>query len=137
MIPGAPKMGDMPTGSPLPEGVYHLRCDKATFKKTGPNSKVPGSPMSEVQMTVFGPEELEEFHGRKVFENFMLSGEGMFRTRQFLEAAGKDEDFVLEDTDQLLGLEVGAVVQVEPAKKGDDGKTYPERNKVHRFLPLA
>jgi hypothetical protein len=135
MIPNAPKMGDMPTGSPLPEGVYHLRLDKTTLKKTGPASKAPGSPMAECQMTVFGPEEAEEFHGRKVFENFMLAGEGMFRTRQFLEAAGKNEEFVLDDTEQLLGLEVAAVVQVEPERKDGD-KVYSARNKVLRYMPV-
>jgi hypothetical protein len=137
-IPNAPKLGDMPKGEPLPEALYHLRVDKVEFKKTGPNSKKPGSPMAEVQLTVFGPAEVEEFHGRKVFENFMLSGEGMFRTRQFLEAAGAAEDFVLEDTDQLLGMEVGAVVQVEPSRRDPEtGQEYSARNKVQRYLPLA
>ena len=138
MIPNAPKMSDMPTGSPLPEGIYHLRADKATYKTTGPNSKKPGTPMCELQLTVFGPEEAEEFHGRKVFENFMLAGEGMFRTRQFLEASGKDEGYVLSDTEELIGLEVAAVVQVEPERKDPaSGQVYGARNKVQRYIPLT
>ena len=85
-IPNAPRMGDMPKGEPVPEAVYHIRCDKAEFKTTGAGSKNPGAPMCAAQFTIFGPEEAEEFHGRKVFENLMLSGEGMFRTRQFLSS---------------------------------------------------
>lgn len=135
MIPNAPRVGDMPTNTPVPEAIYHLRVDKVELKKTGPNSKNPNTPMAEVTFTIFGPEEAEEFHGRKVFENLMLAGDGMFRLRQLLEATGQGEDFVLEDTDQLLHLEVAAVVQVEPEKEVD-GKKYGARNKVAKFLPL-
>jgi hypothetical protein len=130
-IPNAPRLGDMPKSSPVPEGVYHLRCDKAELKM----SKEKKTPMAEAQLTIFGPEEAEEFHGRKVFENFMLGGEGMFRTRQFLEASGLPEDFVLDDTERLIGLESGAVVQVEPEREAD-GKVYPARNRVAKFIPI-
>jgi hypothetical protein len=131
----AVRVADMPKGEPLPEAIYHIRADKAEFKK----SKEKGNPMASVQFTVFGPDEAEEFHGRKLFENLMLSGEGMFRTRQLLEAAGHDEDFVLEDTDQLVGLEVQAVVQVEKERKNPDNPTevYPARNKIARFQSLG
>jgi len=135
-IPNAPRMGDMPKGEPVPEGTYHLRCDKSTYKTTGPNSKSPGSPMAECQLTIFGPDEAEEFHGRKIFENFMLSGEGMFRTRQFLEAAGWGDNDVLDDTDKLVSLEVAAVVTIDEARTGEDGKAYPARNRVAKYQPI-
>jgi hypothetical protein len=136
-IPNAPRMGDMPKGEPVPEATYHLRCDKAEFKTTGKASKNPGAPMAACQFTIFGPEEAEEFHGRKLFENLMLSGEGMFRTRQFLEASGKDEDFVLSDTDQLVGLESGAVVGIQEERKDPQtGQTYDARNTVKKFIPV-
>jgi hypothetical protein len=140
MIPNAPRMGDMPAGEPVPEGIYHLRLDKATFKTTGASSKHPGTPMAEVQFTIFGPEDAEEFHGRKIFENLMLAGEGMFRTRQLLEATGEDEDFILEDTDQLLQREVAAVVQVEKEKPdprpGKQGQMVSARNRIARFQSI-
>jgi hypothetical protein len=125
----------MPSGEPVPEAIYHIRCDKATFKISKTENKTP---MAECQFTIFGPEDAEEFHGRKLFENLMLSGEGMFRTRQFLEATGENEDFVLEDTDQLLQRECVAVVQVEKERKDPDdpSKVYPARNKVARFQAL-
>jgi hypothetical protein len=137
MIPNTPRMGDMPKGEPVPEGIYHIRCDKASYKVTGQAAKNPGTPMAEIQFVIFGPEEAEEFHGRKLFENFMLAGEGMFRTRQYLEATGENEDFVLEDTDQFLQRECAAVVQVQAAGKGPDGKDHPARNRVARFLAIS
>jgi hypothetical protein len=60
----------------------------------------------------------------------------MFRVRQFLEATGEDEEFSLEDTDQLLERECAAVVSIEPESKGDDGKTYAAKNVVKRYMPL-
>jgi hypothetical protein len=135
MIPDAPRLGDMPSGEPVPEGVYHIRCDKATFK----TSKEKHNPMVEATFTIFGPADAEEFHGRKVFDNLMLSGEGMFRTRQLLEASGETDDFVLEDTDQLLSRECAAVVQTEKAREEVvDGvkKSYQARSKIARYSPI-
>jgi hypothetical protein len=125
----------MPKGDPVPEAIYHIRCDKATYKESGPTSKNPGSPMAECMFTIFGPEDAEEFHGRKIFENFMLSGEGLFRTRQYFESAGESEDFTLEDTDQFLQREVAAVVGIEK-EKVVDGKTYGARNRILRFQAI-
>src|SRR5579859_5356730 len=122
------RVGDLPEGGkPIPEGVYHLRVDKAVYKE----SKEKKTPMIEATLTVFGPAEAEEFHGRKVFDNLMLTGDGAFRTRQLLEASGEDADYVLEDSDQLLQREVAAVVGIEKERKDEaTGKTYPERNKI-------
>jgi hypothetical protein len=131
MIPNAPRLGDMPKSEPVPEGVYHIRCDKAGFKKSS-----KGEGMVEVQFTIFGPGEQEQYHGRKLFENLMMEGAGMFKTRDLLEAAGFDEDYTLEDTDALINLEVAAVVQVQPAREAD-GKKYEARNQIKRFLPIS
>jgi hypothetical protein len=92
--------------------------------------------MAECELTIFGPAEQEEFVGRKLFENFMLSGEGLFRTRNFLEAGGKDEDFTLEDTDQLVGIEVAAAVQVEPERTAPSGEKYSPRNRVKKYFAI-
>src|SRR5688500_17733816 len=115
-IPNAKPVGDMPKGEPVPEGVYHLRSDKVGYKE----SKAKKTPMAEVQWTIFGPTEAEEFHGRKIFENLMLAGEGMFKTRQVLVAAGKDEEYVLQDTDDLLNIEVAGVVSVEKERSNPE-----------------
>jgi hypothetical protein len=137
MIPAAPRLGDMQKAEPVPEGIYHVRCDKAEYMTSGPSSKNPGSPMVQVTLTIFGPEEAEEFHGRKLFENLMLTGGGQPRTRQFLEMCGHPDDFVLEDTDLLVGDECGAVVQIDPARKDPvSGQEYEARNRVKRYLPI-
>lgn len=135
MIPNPPKVADMPKSEPVPEALYYIRCDKATYKI----SKEKKVPMAECQFTIFGPEEAEEFHGRKLFENLMLSGKGMFRTRQFLEAAGKDDSFVLDDTEGLLTLECAAAVQLEPERPDPENpeRTFPARNSIARFLPIG
>lgn len=137
-IPTAiPRIGDMPKGEPVPEGTYHLRIDNAKYKVSGKNSKNPGTPMMECEITVFGPPEQEQHVGRKVFENLMLAGPGLPRTRQMLEAAGKDEDFVLDDTDQLIGLEFAALVQVEPERTDPGtGQKYEARSRIKRYFSL-
>jgi len=133
-IPNPSRVGDMPSGEPFPEGTYNVRLDKADFKL----SKDKKIPMAECAFTVFGPASAEEFHGRKVFENLMLEGEGRFRTRQLLEETGEDDEFVLEDTDQLVGREVGAVILVEPERTDTaSGKKYGAKNKIHRFTQLV
>jgi hypothetical protein len=137
LIPNAPRMGDMPKSDPLPEGLYFVRCSKETLKEAGPNAKNPGAPMLVVELTVFGPESAEVHHGRKLFENFILEGPGMFRLRAFLTAAGKDEDFVLEDSEDLLELEVAVVTKLEVGRTDPVSKIPIEaRSRITRFLPL-
>lgn len=135
---GSQRIGDMPSGEPIPEGIYYLRCDKAEHKLTKVKPGKPGGKsMVECALTVFGPAEQEEFHGRKIFENFMLEGEGRFRTRAFLEAAGWDEDSQLEDTEQLLNLEVAAVVQIEKERKDPNTQeVFSPRNRIARFMSI-
>ena len=132
-IPNAPRLGDMPSSDPVPEGFYQVRCDKAELKA----GKDKGTPYAAVQFTIFGPADAEAQHGRKLFENLMLAGGGMFRTQNFLTETGHDEDFVLEDTDQLLNLECGAIVVEEKERKDPEtGQTYPAKSKIARFTPL-
>jgi len=133
MIPNAPRLGDMPKGEPVPEGVYHVRVDKSEYKE----SKEKKTPMANLEMTIFGPSDAEEYHGRKLFDLLMLSGEGMFRTRQLLEASGEGDDFTLDDTDQLIGREIGVVVTTEKERKDPNtGQTYAARSKVARYVPI-
>jgi hypothetical protein len=123
----------MPKSEPVPEGTYSLRCDKADYKE----SKEKKRPMAECMFTIFGPPEAEQYHGRKIFDNLMLSGDGLFRLRSLLEASGEDDDFVFEDTDQLVGREVAATIGVEPERKDPvSGQVYTARNKVTRYLPI-
>jgi hypothetical protein len=136
-IPGGTRLGDMPSGEPFPEGIYQLRLDKAEYKESAERK----TPMAECMLTIVGPQTQEEHHGRKVFENFMLAGEGQFKLRGFLEMTGETEDFVLEDTEQLLEREVGAIITIEKERKEtrsgpNQGKLYPAKNKIARFIPF-
>jgi hypothetical protein len=132
-IPNPPRLGDMPKGEPVPEGIYHIRCDAAGYKE----SRQKATPMAECTFTIFGPEDAEPFHGRKLFENMMLAGEGMFKTRQFLSATGEDDDYVLEDTDSLVGRECAAVVVVQKERKDPEtGQVFDPRNQIKRFKSL-
>jgi hypothetical protein len=128
----------MKSSDPIPEGTYHLRLDKATYGTTGSGSKNPGAPKVDVQWTVFGPESAEEFVGRKVFETLSLSGDGTFKVRSLLEQTGETEDFILEETDQLLTREVAAVVIVVPEMKDptNPNKIFPAKNEIKRYLKL-
>lgn len=143
MIPeGGKRVGDMPEGGgTVPEGTYHIRSDKSELKKAGPNAKNPGASMAAVMFTIFGPAEQEEHHGRKLFENFILVGDGLWRARQFFEASGEGPDFVIEDTDQFLNREVEVVVGVEEARPDPSDpsgrKMFPAKNIIKKFLPIA
>lgn len=142
MIPGGgKKLGDMPEGGgTVPEGTYHIRADKSTLESAGPNAKNAGAPMAAVMFTIFGPAEQEEFVGRKLFERFILVGDGLWRARQYFEASGEGPDFVIEDTEQFLNREVAAVVGIEPAvmdPKDPSKVLYAAKNVIKKFLPIA
>lgn len=143
MIPGGGKrVGDLPSGgNPIPEGTYHLRADKSVLEAVkGVNAKNKGAAMAAVMFSVFGPADQEEHVGRKIFDRFMLEGEGLWRARQYFEAAGEGPDFVIEDTDQFLNHEVAAVIAIEPATMDPNDNTkelYPAKNVVKKYLPLG
>lgn len=134
-IPKPPRMGDMPKSEPVPEGTYYARVDKAGYKVGTSGKKTP---YAEATFTIFGPAEAEEYHGRKFFNNLMLDGDGMWRTRQFLEAIGKDEDYVLDDTDDIVGSECAVVLKVTPEQQDPENpnRTFAAKNEVTRFMPL-
>ena len=76
---------------------------------------------------IIGPEDQEQYIGRKVFANLMLAGPGMFLTKAFLTGSGEDTSFLLEDTDQLQGREAGSTVLIEKREGYDD------RNRIKTF----
>jgi hypothetical protein len=128
-IPSAVRVGDLQSGEPVPDGRYTLRCSKATFKTSKKTDKGGNEPMIEAEFTIIGPEEQEEHVGRKIFENLMLAGQGSFRTRAFLTAAGFGQDDSVEDTDQFVDVEMDAIVGTQKGQQG-----YPDRNRVTRWM---
>ena len=129
-IPSPTAISDMKGNEPVPEGRYNLRCEKADFVVKGKQA-TSVDPYASCQFVIMGPEDQEEYIGRKIFANLMLSGPGMFLTKAFLTGSGEETDFLLEDTDQLIGRESGALVLIEHREGYDD------RNKIKTFGSLT
>lgn len=134
LIPQAPSVADMAEGfSPVKEATYFLRVDKAEYvpKPRGANAK--GNPYVNATLIITGAPGVPDCPetGRRVFQNYMLTGEGSYRLRDLLESTGHPPDFQLTDTDQLLNLEFKASVIVE---KGKDGN--PDKNQIRKHMPL-
>jgi hypothetical protein len=125
-IPSPVSVSDMKGNEPVPEGRYNLRCEKAEYVVRGKQA-TSKDPYASCQFVIIGPEDQEEYIGRKIFANLMLGGPGMFLTKGFLQGSGEEVEFLLEDTDQLVGREAGGTVQIEKREGYDD------RNKIKSF----
>src|SRR5690348_3332782 len=106
-------VGDMTKSEPLPEGVFHIRVNKAEvrmpsepFKKNPDGSQGEENyPYINYDYVVTG-DSPEEFHGRHVFEIGTLKPGATFVNRQVCEAAGFSEDTTMADAlPQLVGRE--------------------------------
>jgi hypothetical protein len=128
-IPSPVSVSDMKGNEPVPEGRYNLRCEKADFVARGKQA-TSKDPYASCQFVIIGPEDQEEYLGRKVFANLMLNGPGMFLTKGFLTGSGEEPDFLLEDTEQLVGRESGSTILIEKREGYDD------RNRVKSFGSL-
>ena len=109
---------------PVPPGKYH--CTVAGVK---PKAASTGSKMLEWVMQV----ETDEFAGRRLFLNTVLTEKSLWKTKQCLLALGFTEDelegnFELDPV-ELVGLECIVVAGVEEYQG-------VERNSVDRFEPI-
>lgn len=130
LIPEAPAVSDMAESAPtIPEAMYNVRVHKAEYVAV-PKTKEAKGPYVKVQFVVTGPGDTR-FIGRMIFQNYTLHGDGTFRLRELLTMTGHDAAFVLQDTDQLIGLECGASVIVKPGTQG-----YSDKNEIKKHLPL-
>ena len=125
-IPSPVSVDDMKGNEPVPEGRYNLRCEKAEYVAKG-KQVTSKDPYASGQLVITGPEDQEQYIGRKIFANLMLGGPGMFLTKGFLTGSGEDPAFLLEDTDQLVGREAGSTVLIEKREGYDD------RNRIKQF----
>lgn len=139
---------DTSTFEPMPAGRYVLRISDHEVKESGPNAKHPGAQYINWEFDV----QNEEYEGRKVWTNTMLTHEGcdcenaeeiekfnksLGNLVQLLLATGEytkedlaDEDLEIDFTD-LYGTDVGAVLKI---RKSDE---YGDSNEVKRFKPLS
>lgn len=132
LIPNAPTVAEMSEGSTtIPEATYDLRVHKAEYVATPKGANAKG-PYIKAQHVVTGGPGADKYVGRMVFQNYSLTGDGSFRLRELLEVTGHPEDFQLQDSDQLVGLEFKGVVFIQ---KGTGG--YQDKNEVKKHLPLT
>jgi hypothetical protein len=128
LIPDAPTVDEMESGSCVPEATYNFRIERATHVAV-PKTETAKGPYINAMYRVTGPGE--EFLGRCVFDILSYTGPGSFRMRSLLEATGHPTDFRLTDTDQLLGLEFSGLTIIEHDEKWGD------KNRVKKYVPLV
>lgn len=72
---------------PIPSGKYHVKITEVTDKECGPESKNPGKPYWNVEMTV----QDGEFNDRKLWGNVMLFNGALYSLSQILKATGNQK----------------------------------------------
>lgn len=129
LIPEAPKVADM-NDNLIPEATYNIRCVKADYVAIPKTADAKGAYVA-ARFVITGPDVAEKMKGRMLFQNFTVVGD-TFRLKEFLKMTGHGDDFVLSDTDALLGLECGAAVQTQ---KGTGG--YSDKSVIGKFIPMV
>lgn len=82
----------------LPEGVYHASVAKVDSVV----SKSSGNPMLKIEFNILS----DEYTGRKVWGNYVLTEAAMWKVQELFGALGLDADaLVTLDTEDLVGLE--------------------------------
>lgn len=103
-------------------GKYLLRVVGCEAKV----SKASGNNYLEFKLEIFGH---PEFSGRSIFYNSPLAGKGAFRLQNLLRACGLDPNNSDVETDDLLGKELGAMLDYEKDQEGNLRK-YPSAFEV-------
>ena len=118
---------------PMPAGDYEMVADTWEAK----NSKVTGHKMINVTFEVIGP----KFAGRKVWENFMLEGNGLNvskgKLRNWRGAMGMDPDvqnFGLEDLESMMKVHFNATLRIEEGRDKGDGTKWEDKNVIAKFI---
>ncbi len=86
---------------PLEPGWYLGRIDKIEEKTSS-----TGKPMLAVQYEIMANEDGDVVPGnRRVFENWVLTPEAMWKVKQVFSALGLEAEAIVDiDTDELLGM---------------------------------
>jgi len=143
------RVGDLSSSSTFPEGIYTCRCNKATFNeaKVAENPGQETFPYVGLDLVITGP--MEEYVGRHVFENALTLKPGSnWRLREVCIAFGVPEDEELVENpgtdDARFRTEIfddrECMIAVGIEKERTDkrtGRSYPARNKINKYLPMA
>ena len=118
---------------PMPAGDYEMVAAGWESK----NSKTTGHKMLSVTYEVVGP----KYAGRKVWENFMLEGNGLNvskgKLRNWRKAMGMNPDleaFGLEDLESMMNVPFNANLRIEEGKDKGDGTKWEDKNVIAKFL---
>jgi hypothetical protein len=124
---------DSPIGA-MPAGVYELQGN--TWQVL--TSKASGNRMIKVEYDVIGP----NYAGRKLWEHFMLEGNGLQvstrKLREWRRSMGLDPDvnaFGIEDLNSMMNVAFSASIKVEPGTDKGDGTKYEDSNRILKYLP--
>lgn len=127
---------ELDTGSigPMPAGDYEMVAESWESK----NSKATGHKMISVTYEVVGP----KYQGRKVWENYMLEGNGLNvskgKLRNWRKAMGMNPDleaFGLEDLESMMNVPFNATLRVEEGRDKGDGTKWEDKNVIAKFIP--
>lgn len=114
---------------PIPEGDYDVQVTSVTLGETGPNSKVPGSPMLKWEFEVINSSNVN-LNGRKLFLNMPIprgDGKGLNFLVATCKALGRPWSGQGLNTDDYLGRTCKAKVTIEEyngAFNNKVGKVY-------------
>jgi hypothetical protein len=118
---------------PMPAGDYEMVAAGWESK----SSKTTGHKMLSVTYEVVGP----KYAGRKVWENFMLEGNGLNvskgKLRNWRKAMGMNPDleaFGLEDLESMMNVPFNANLRVEEGRDKGDGTKWEDKNVIAKFL---
>lgn len=88
---------NVPSRDPLPEGTYPASIAKVEQIL----SKSSGNPMLKIEFNI----DDEQFQGRKVWGNYVLTENAMWKVQELFSALGLDTDAIVDmDTDELVGM---------------------------------
>jgi hypothetical protein len=117
----------VPSRDPLEEGVYLLQISEAQEKTSS-----TGNPMISVTYDVVSTQEGEAVEGsRKLWDNYSLQAQALFKLKELLEALGIDTAAVVDlEVSDLVGQQVLAKV-VQETYNGE------LRNRVKKIYPAC
>ena len=120
----------VPDREAAPAGEYTLECVSVDIKVS------QGAKTAGTKMLVFHWKIVESEQTAHLFENLMMGGDAMWKTKQLFQALfGKEQQEFQMSVEELVGARVrGRVTQeVWAVEDGGDGET---RNRVARYMPL-
>lgn len=117
----------VPSRDPLEEGMYLLQISEASEKTSS-----TGNPMIAITYDVIATHEGEAVEGnRKLWDNYSLQAQALFKLKELLGALGIDTSAVVDlEVSDLIGQQVLAKV-VQETYNGE------LRNRVKKLFPAG